>query len=103
VAGSEVIFLYTKFCLSKFFFFFAHIDYIVWRSTDGVRIKGKVRLRRSFIDLGSEISNFANCSAFAHLFILVKGYFLTVIASVSQRLPWRPPRHAVPQAREAIL
>jgi hypothetical protein len=35
--------------------------------------------------------------------ILVKGYFVTVIASVSQRLPWRPPRHAVPQAREAIL
>jgi hypothetical protein len=39
--------------------------------------------------------------------ILGKGYFVTVIASVSQRLPWRPPwrrrRHAVPQAREAIL
>jgi hypothetical protein len=41
------------------------------------------------------------------------GYFVTVIASISQRLPWRPPlacggagvapKAPVPQAREAIL
>jgi hypothetical protein len=29
-------------------------------------------------------------------------WFIFEVSLRAQRLPWRPPRHAVPQAREAI-